>query len=188
MTDGPDTDAPLGTAGAPAVQDLPRIYVACLAAYNNGCLHGRWIDATTPDEIRTEVRAMLAASPEPDAEEYAIHDHEGFEGAGLAEYASFETVCALAEFITEHGALGAKVYRHFGEDIDAARAAFEEYAGAYRSAAEFAEELHADTGTAMPESLRHYIDWESLARDLELGGEILVFRTGFDEAHVFWSR
>ena len=41
-----------------------RIYVACLAAYNNGCLHGRWIDATTPDEIMDAVRAMLAASPE----------------------------------------------------------------------------------------------------------------------------
>jgi antirestriction protein len=24
----------------------PRIYVACLAAYNNGNLHGAWIDAT----------------------------------------------------------------------------------------------------------------------------------------------
>lgn len=23
----------------------PRIYVACLASYNNGVLHGRWIDA-----------------------------------------------------------------------------------------------------------------------------------------------
>ena len=23
----------------------PRIYVACLAAYNNGHLHGAWIDA-----------------------------------------------------------------------------------------------------------------------------------------------
>lgn len=26
-------------------KDGPRIYVACLAAYNNGHLHGRWIDA-----------------------------------------------------------------------------------------------------------------------------------------------
>ena len=24
----------------------PRIYVACLAAYNNGILHGAWIEAT----------------------------------------------------------------------------------------------------------------------------------------------
>jgi len=62
------TPAPIGftTAGGAGV---PRIYVACLTAYNNGCLHGRWIEATTPDEIREEVRAMLAASPLPDAEE-----------------------------------------------------------------------------------------------------------------------
>jgi hypothetical protein len=42
------TPAPLGTATALPPEDRPRIYVACLAAYNNGCLHGRWIDATTP--------------------------------------------------------------------------------------------------------------------------------------------
>ncbi|MCH2458263.1 MAG: antirestriction protein ArdA, partial [Henriciella sp.] len=83
---------------APARNDRPRIYVACLAAYNSGCLHGRWIDATTPDEIWEQVRAMLAASPEPDAEEWAIHDYEGFEGASLSEYAAFETVCELADF------------------------------------------------------------------------------------------
>ena len=70
---------------APAQPDRPRIYVACLAAYNNGCLHGRWIEATTPDEIWEQVRAMLADSPEPDAEEWAIHDHDGFEGAPLSD-------------------------------------------------------------------------------------------------------
>ncbi len=67
-----------------------------------------------------KVRAMLGASPEPDAEEWAIHDYEGFEGARLSEYASFETVCALAEFISEHGALGAKLYREFGDDVEQA--------------------------------------------------------------------
>ena len=25
--------------------DQPRIYAACLAAYNNGILHGEWIEA-----------------------------------------------------------------------------------------------------------------------------------------------
>ena len=98
MTDQHTT--PARTAGAaPVLPDQPRIYVACLAAYNNGCLHGRWIDATTPDEIRREVSAMLRASPEPDPEEWAIQDYEGFGGAYLSEYASFETVCELAEFI-----------------------------------------------------------------------------------------
>ena len=28
----------------------PKIYVACLAAYNNGFLHGQWIDANQETE------------------------------------------------------------------------------------------------------------------------------------------
>lgn len=188
MTDHHATAAPLGSHTAPALADRPRIYVACLAAYNNGFLHGRWIDATTPDEIWEQVRAMLAASPIPEAEEHAIHDYEGFEGASLSEYASFETVCELAGFIAEHGELGAKVYAHFDDDLAEARAAFDEYAGEYRSAADFAESLHEDTGTEIPQSLQYYIDWQALARDMALNGEIMAFQTGFDEVHIFWSR
>lgn len=188
MTDQHLDPAPLAATTAPARAERSRIYVACLAAYNNGCLHGRWINATTPDEIWEQVRTMLADSPIPNAEEHAIHDYEGFEGANLSEYASFETVCALADFIAEHGELGAKVHRRFGDSLAEARAAFEDYAGEYRSAADFAEQLHEDTGTEIPESLRYYIDWQALARDMALNGEIMVFQTSFDEVHVFWSR
>ncbi|WP_273241477.1 antirestriction protein ArdA [Hyphomonas atlantica corrig.] len=73
MTPSHETPAPLGTATGPDLRDTPRIYVACLAAYNNGRLHGAWIDATEPDEMMQGVRAMLAASPEPGAEEWSIH-------------------------------------------------------------------------------------------------------------------
>ena len=163
--------SPSRAAGAaPTPAQRPRIYVACLAAYNNGCLHGRWIVVTTPDEIMSEVRAMLADSPLPDAEEWAIHDHEGFEGAHLSEYASFETVCDLAGFLAEHGRLGALVHRHF------------------RSRAEFAEHLHRDTGTEIPAALEYYIDWSALARDMELSGDVMVVETGFEDVHVFWTR
>ena len=188
MTDHPTPVAPLGTAVAPSPQDGPRIYVACLAAYNNAILHGRWIRATTPDEIATEVRAMLAGSPVPGAEEWAIHDYEGFEGVTLSEGASFESVCDLAAFLSEHGALGAKLHGHFGGRLEEARAAFEDYAGQYRTAADFAEETIRETGTQIPPSLEYYIDWQALARDMALNGEILVFQTGFDEVHIFWSR
>ena len=188
MTLSPETPAPLGTDTGPDLRETPRIYVACLAAYNNGRLHGAWIDATEPSEVMDKVRAMLAASPEPDTEEWAIHDYEGFEGARLSEYASFETVCALAAFIGEHGSLGAKLYREFCDDLEQARAAFEEYAGEYRSAADFAEELTRDSGTEIPASLDYYIDWTALARDMALNGDIMVFQTGFDEVHIFWSR
>lgn len=44
-----------------------RIYVACLASYNSGTLHGAWIDCDGKgaDDIQDEVNAMLRASPFP---------------------------------------------------------------------------------------------------------------------------
>lgn len=44
----------------------PRIYVACLASYNAGLLHGRWIDLDgDADEVHAEIAAMLRESPYP---------------------------------------------------------------------------------------------------------------------------
>lgn len=48
----------------------------------------------------------------------ATRNYEGFEGANLSEYASFETVCELAEFIGEYGELAARIYQHYGNDLD----------------------------------------------------------------------
>jgi len=182
------TTALLGFATGQSA-DEPRIYVACLAAYNGGRLHGRWISARAgEDHIWEETRAMLAASPEPDAEEWAIHDYENFEGANLSEYASFESVCALAEFIAERGRLGAKVYRHFGDDLEQAHAAFDDYAGEFQSLSDFAEDLTEQTGTEIPEAFQYYIDWQAMGRDMELNGDVFTIETGFDQLHVFWQR
>jgi antirestriction protein len=44
----------------------PRIYAACLASYNNGVLHGTWIDASSDvDEMQEQIDAMLRASKFP---------------------------------------------------------------------------------------------------------------------------
>lgn len=170
--------------------DTPRIYVACLASYNSGILHGRWIDADqTADAIRKDVRAMLAASPMPDAEEWAIHDHEGFEGVRLSEWESFEKVAELAAFTLEHGELGGAVLSHFCGDLDEAREAMEDrYCGQYESLADFAEEITGETAATIPESLRPYIDYEAMARDMEMGGDVFTVETGLGAVHVFWNR
>lgn len=82
----------------------PRIYVADLAAYNNGRLHGVWLDATRDvDELHADVQAMLADSPIPGAEEFAIHDFEDFTGYPLGEYENLAFVSKLAQGIAEHG-------------------------------------------------------------------------------------
>jgi antirestriction protein len=162
-----------------------RIYVACLAAYNAGRLHGAWIDAVQSEEyIRQDIADMLELSPQKGAEEYAIHDYEGFEGARLEEYSSIETVCALAEFIGEHGALGGKLVEYFGGLDDARQAIADHYAGVFRSLADFAADITEQT-TEIPESLEYYIDYEKMARDMEVN-DVLSIETGFDEVHVFW--
>ena len=164
-----------------------RIYVACLAAYNNGVLHGRWIDADQDaDAIRTEIAAMLKASPITGAEEYAIHDYEGFEGATIEEYTGIDLIAALAAFIAEHGELGGKLIAYFGDLDDAREAIEDQYAGTYRSLADFAEEFTRET-TDIPETLQFYIDWQAMARDLEIN-DVLLIETGFEDVHVFWRR
>lgn len=49
---------------------MARIYVACLASYNAGVLHGRWIDLDDKeaDEVNAEIAAMLRESPCPNVE------------------------------------------------------------------------------------------------------------------------
>ena len=145
----------------------PRIYVACLAAYNNGFLHGEWIDADHDvDSLFAEVKRILAISPIPDAEEFAIHDYEGFGDVCINEYTSLETVSALASFIIEHDELGAAVLAHANGDIDDANRLLEEcYHGEHGSEEDFAMSFAEDT-MMIPDHLSYYIDYEKMARDL----------------------
>ena len=162
------------------------IYVACLAAYNNGYLHGCWIDATQgEDHIRGRIQKMLAASPIPDAEEYAIHDHEGFEGAAVCEYDSIENVAAMAAFIEDHGALGGQLLAYYHDLKDARQAMDERYAGLYSSLAEFAQEL-TEQSTTIPACLEYYIDWDAMGRDLDLN-DITAITTAYNKVNVFWN-
>ncbi|MCB1591203.1 MAG: antirestriction protein ArdA [Alphaproteobacteria bacterium] len=162
-----------------------KIYVACLASYNNGILHGRWIDATLGEEhIWEGIRAMLAESPIPEAEEYAIHDYEGFEGVSISEYEGIQVVAELAEFIDEYGPVAGRLIEYFGDIEDAKETMRERYAGIYSTVADFAQALTEET-THIPESLQYYIDYDSMARDLEIN-DILAVEAGFEEVHIFW--
>ncbi|MCO8029314.1 antirestriction protein ArdA [Brevundimonas diminuta] len=167
----------------------PRIYVACLAAYNNGYLHGAWIDADqAADEIRDGIAAMLARSPVEDAEEYAIHDYEGFEGVDISEYAGIDRVARMAAFIAEHGTLGAGLLEQFRGDIDQAETALQDcYHGQFASLADYMEELTTESVT-IPEALRYYVDWQAMARDAEMAGDLFTVETAHGEVHVFSNR
>ena len=164
----------------------PRIYVACLAAYNSGYLHGAWIDAAQePWSIYDDVKVMLAASPIAGAEEWAIHDYDGFGCVRIEEYAGFGHVSALASFITEHGEIGAALLDYYSGDLEEAKEAItDRYMGEHSSLADYVQELTEET-TPIPQPLRYYIDYRAMARDAELNGELFGISTAHDVVHVF---
>lgn len=165
-----------------------RIYVADLAAYNNGKLHGVWINACDDlDAIKAQVNEMLAKSPEGFVEEYVIHDYEGFGGYTLSEYAGIGAVHNIACFIAEYPDFGGELLNHFGGDLEEARSAAEEnYCGCYKSLADYVQELTEET-TQIPESLSYYIDYERMGRDMELGGDIFTIEIGYETVCIFWN-
>ncbi len=168
----------------------PRIYVASLADYNSGRLHGTWIDATQePEDIHLEVQRMLATSREHVAEEWAIHDYEGFHHTRLSEYTTFETVSRIAQGIEGHGDAFSAWIDHQGETDDDTFDKFDEaYLGRWASIEDYAQQLASDMGLSdelVPEWAQPYVqvDIDSLARDLEI--ELVTADAEEGGIHVF---
>ena len=159
--------------------DNPEIYVACLAAYNNGILHGRWISATQgTDVIYQDIHDMLAESPIENAEEWALHDYSGFGGIALDEYESIEHVANIADFIVEHGELGAPLLSEYSID-DAQTLLNDCYQGVYDSEIDFSQYIfEACYSNSIPKNLMFYIDLEAFSRDLFINP---TFRTMFSK-------
>ena len=170
--------------------------MASLSDYNAGRLHGQWIDADQDaDTIRAEVQLMLAGSPEPGAEEWAIHDHDGFGGLQLSEWESLERVAAIARAMVHHGADAVAGYlATIGADADLA--GFEEsYHGRHDSFLAFVEQWAEDIDyfglSHLPpdqaERIGMYLDYEALSRDLTLGGDFTAAAAQPYGVHVFSS-
>lgn len=166
--------------------DEIQIYIADLAAYNNGILHGAWVDATLEvDEIQDAINKILKASPIPDAEEYAIHDYDGFAGISIHEYEGIESAHEKAAFVEEHGELGAQVASHFGDDLEDARKALtDSYLGQYSSIGGYAQSITEEYST-VPEHLSYYIDYDRMGRDMDMSGDIFYIEISHEEIHVF---
>jgi antirestriction protein len=172
----------------------PRIYVASLSDYNDGRLHGAWLDADAePEELTDAVRAMLARSPMPGAEEWAIHDYEGFGPLQLGEYEDLATISRIAQGIAVHG----PAYAHWASicgtsDRDELARFDDAYLGTWPSIEAYAEELLDDLGIedaierAVPGHLQSYVkvDIEGFARDLEYSGDVTSCE-GDDGVYLF---
>lgn len=154
-----------------------KIYVADLAAYNNGFLHGVWIENLLDiDEINQQVVNMLSKSPVENAEEYAIHDYEGFGELELGEFVSLNRINQIATFLNEFPDCGDAVLNYCNGDVDEAIRLLEDcYLGNYDSLEDYAQEI-CEEHYSIPEPLKYYIDLNSLARDMILNGDVHVIQ------------
>lgn len=154
-----------------------RIYVACVASYAAGKLHGRWIDVESwkdADDLQAEIDAMFADSPEPHAEEWRIDDHEGLPDR-LMDDASLADLCEYAEILEEYdsdeveAACDVADYGCTAEDFR--KILDENYRGCFDHKGDYAAEMCDGVGD-IPQHLEMYIDYEAMERDMDLSGDI----------------
>jgi antirestriction protein len=177
MTTTTRTTAPACIAtGCPDVG----IYVACLAAYNSGRLHGAWIDLegdVDEDDIQEAIAWILSTSPTPGAEEWAIHD-----SCGLPSYLSRNEWPDLGQLVAYADEVSALTDE---DEVEAFRLACNDqgqtldgdqfrdtYCGCWPDGESYAQELAFELGS-MPESPAWpvtCIDWASAWRDLTFDG------------------
>ena len=171
---------------------MARIYVASLLDYNCGDLYGEWFDTEdydTATDLEQDVESMLRKSPNQAlgfglAEEFAIHDDEGFGGFRIYDYMPLSFVFHLAELIEEHGVEFAVFLEHVWtdhtdtvDDLDSAESAFRDAWIGHMSVREYAEEFADEMmeDSKIPESFRQFFDYDKYANDMELGGDVSEF-------------
>lgn len=162
--------------------ETPRIYVASLSDYNAGRMLGAWVDITgDPDDTHEAIAAILATSQEPGAEEWAIHDHDGWAPMNISESADVEALNVIAAGIIDYGPAFAawSDYYHgphpVAADIDPDEFD-EDFRGEWESVEAYAEDLFEELGiyAAIEEAagtLAPYCqpDAAMLARELQFG-------------------
>jgi len=176
-----------------------RIYVASLSDYNAGILHGRWIEVSDAETMQEQIAAMLAESPTAKregtpAEEWAIHDFEGFGELSLSEDQDLESLCSIVEGVDEHGpaflAWVANDPNHNTDKDDFADAC----QGEWDSLADYVQDYFEQCGD-MPKAPdgawfhpANYTDWDRMAHDLELSGDVWTAEAPNGRIFVFNNR
>lgn len=160
-----------------------KIYVACLASYNSGRMHGAWIDleGVDADDIREAIAGVLKGSPEPGAEEWAIHDYDDDTGAlhDLGEHPDIDDLAARVEAVEEIALeYPDDIVKHLVEWVSDKtepgnwKAHLNDAYGGQMTPKDYAAEMAESCGEPIPEHLQHYIDWAAMARDMALNGEV----------------
>lgn len=157
--------------------DAPQVYVACLGCYNEGRLHGSWVDADDLQERwdyaeehdRQDRVGHFNKCSRPFHDEWAIHDYDGV--SNLGEHPDIPKLITVMRLFEEHGEGFREWYNYCPSHAnwDNPEEVWQDrYQGEYDSEKAFAEEwadtcgylslLEGKVGEYNP--LLHYIDWD----------------------------
>ena len=156
-----------------------RIYIADLAAYNNGYLVGDWIDLPSSDiwadvqkvlDQGTSIRVFEGVYDGVPSEEWAIHDYEA--PFRIGEYDDLDSINKLAEEFDQMDDQDIKkvsyLVNYQGEDmIKAVQHCDDVEVYEDMSYNDLAEHLVDETWN-VPEHLENYIDYDKFAGELEM--------------------
>ena len=174
-------------------QGLPDVGVCiqCLASYNQGIHHWVWVDlevmAEEEETLGECIEWMLASSPVEGAEEWMFSD-----SCGLPSFAQGDvdqnSVIAYVMQLIEVPEAWRDAYRaccdYLGETVEAER--FEEMFLGERDAEAYVEECYEESGELenIPSALLCNIDWEGVAQDWKLNGDIFEVGCWLFRGHV----
>lgn len=171
----------------------PEIYVACLSAYAAGKLHGEWIEVDKNlEELEAAIALVIKSSPEVDAEEWAVHDTEGWYGLSIDEHPDLEQLVEWSKLIQEHGA-AVSYFIEWALDvgIEPSNDEFElRFCGHWDSSNDFvlkSEEIKEhyswDEFEKQFPFWSNMIDWEQLASELEMMDAYQYIKASESEGH-----
>jgi len=166
--------------------DGPAIYIACLASYNDGILHGFWCDltiATTAEEIQECIDYVLATSTKPGAEEYAIHDQQllagPLTGTEWPDLNDIESYLDVYNALDDTEQIAYRICCNDNHQVLCEDDFREMYCGVFDSPSNYAYDLaeslgHDIDGAKWPFSC---IDWERAWRELDCDGYSAEFNS-----------
>lgn len=158
-----------------------KIYVACLASYNAGRLYGKWIEleGLSENAIGDAIEDMLTHSPTEGAEEWSIHDYEGFGDIRLGENPGLDMLASLVEMVENHGKVFLGVVAHLGTHYieEAIETMQERYLGSAKSLEDWGWEQMENSGDLdrIPDYLYRFFNFTAYAQEeLDVGETFMV--------------
>lgn len=152
----------------------PRIWVGCLACYNNGNLTGEWFDAIDGEDITLADVHGGAQPVQSGCEEIWVFDYDNLPLRGECSPHDAARLAAVFEEVPEHEREAFRIWVLSGEHVEDGEGLpsvgdFEErYCGEWDSFQNYAENLADDIALldGIPDEIARYFDGQSWARDL----------------------